>query len=86
MDTETPNPRNLNLCASQVPDVSGMLHTSDFPCMKERPDVPDMQFRNLDIPVRLGSRSTTSPISAAAAGLDMEKRISSHASAAEHFH
>lgn len=36
----------------QVPDVSVMLQTSDFPCMRVNKSVPDMQFRNFDIPVR----------------------------------
>ena len=35
----------------QVPDVSGMMHTSDFPCLRVSEDVPDTDKRNPDIKV-----------------------------------
>ena len=36
----------------QVPDVSGMMHTSDFPCLRVSEDVPDTDKRNPDIKAR----------------------------------
>lgn len=40
------------ICLLQVPDVSGMIHTSDFPCLRVSEDVPDTDKRNPDIKVR----------------------------------
>ena len=39
------------MCLLQVPDVSGMVHTSDFPCLRVSEDVPDTDKRNPDIKV-----------------------------------
>jgi len=36
----------------QVPDVSAVLHTSDFPCLKANRSVPDIEFRQDDSVVR----------------------------------
>jgi hypothetical protein len=33
-------------------DARRMMQTSDYPCMRKSKDVPDMHFRNFDIPVR----------------------------------
>jgi hypothetical protein len=38
-------------CLLQVPDVSGMIHTSDFPCLRVSEDVPDTDKRDPDIKV-----------------------------------
>jgi hypothetical protein len=43
----------------QVPDVSGMMQTSDYPCMRKSKAVPDMHFRNFDIPVSATCISAT---------------------------
>lgn len=37
----------------QVPDVSGMIHTSDFPCLRVSEDVPDTDKRNTEIEVAI---------------------------------
>ena len=36
----------------QVPDVSAVIHTSDFPCIKEHRDVPDTEWRDKNQEVR----------------------------------
>ena len=47
----TQSSKHLSQLRPQVPDVSGMMQTSDYPCMRKSKDVPDMHFRNFDIPV-----------------------------------
>lgn len=44
----------LEVVKMQVPDVSAVIHTSDFPCIKERRDVPDTEWR--DNKQEVGSR------------------------------
>lgn len=49
---------NLRTCnfwqSLQVPDVSAVIHTSDFPCIKEHRNVPDTEYR--DKKQEVGSR------------------------------
>ena len=35
-------------CSSQIPDVSAVLHTSDYPCLKANRSVADIEFRQPD--------------------------------------
>ena len=41
--------------------MSGMMQTSDYPCMRKSIDVPDMHFRNFEIPVSAACVTATSP-------------------------
>jgi hypothetical protein len=35
-------------CFMQIPDVSAVLHTSDYPCLKANHSVVDIEFRQPD--------------------------------------
>ena len=35
-------------CVVQIPDVSAVLHTSDYPCLKANRSVVDIEFRQPD--------------------------------------
>lgn len=59
-DGPTPQPQVTCTCSqmqdvttsTQVPDVSAVIHTSDFPCIKEHRDVPDTEWRDKNQQVR----------------------------------
>ncbi len=47
-----PHVKSIDIHPMQVPDVSAVLHTSDFPCVKANHSVPDTEWRdkNQDLP------------------------------------
>ena len=36
---------NMRTDAVQIPDLDAVIHTSDFPCVRARPDVRDFEHR-----------------------------------------